>query len=188
MPQVSANDLRNGMKIEIDKNPYNIVKSEFVKPGKGQAFTRVRIKNLINNKVLDKTFKSNEKILLADVQERIMRMLYKDNDGVVFMDDKTFDQITIANDVIADKIVWFKDDLLYDLVFYNGQVIDITPPNFMELVITQTQPGERGNTASGRVLKPAITETGAEVQVPIFIEEGEKIKIDTRTGEYVSRT
>lgn len=188
MAEVGANDLKNGTKIEIDNNPYNIVKTELVKPGKGQSFTRCKIKNLKNQKVIEKTFKSNEKIKLADVEERVMRMLYKDQDGVVFMDDKTFDQVTVGLDMLDEQIVWFKDDLLYDLVFYKGEIIDVTPPNFMELVITETQPGERGNTASGRVLKPAITETGAEVQVPIFIEEGEKIKIDTRTGEYVSRT
>ena len=135
---------------------------------------------------VEKTFKSNEKVSLADVEEMKMRLLFKDADGATFMNDDTFDQIMIPMSLIADQEVWLMEELLYGIVFYKGEAVDFTPPTFMEMTITETAPGSRGDT-SGRVLKPAKTETGAEISVPIFIAEGEKIKIDTRTGEYVSR-
>jgi elongation factor P len=141
---------------------------------------------LLTGRVVEKTFKSGEKIGDADVEERKMRMLYKEADGAVFMDDNTFEQLTIANSLIEGKSQWLMEEVLYGVVFYKGQPIDVSPPTFMEMKIVETTPGARGDT-SGRVLKAAITESGATVQVPIFIEEGEKIKVDTRTGEYVSR-
>ena len=116
-----------------------------------------------------------------------MRMLYNDQDGAVFMDDSTYEQVTIPHDTVGDVARWLREDTLYDVVFYQGSAIAITPPTFMELVVTETEPGAKGDTASGRVLKPAIVDTGAKVQIPIFIGEGETIKVDTRTGEYVSR-
>ena len=158
-----------------------------VKPGKGQAFNRVKLKHLISGRVVEKVFKSGDKADLADVVESSMRMLYKEPTGVVFMDDNTFEQLIISNEKIGDVINWLKEDLLYDVVFLNNEPISVEPPTFMELLITDTSPGVRGDTASGRVMKPAILETGAKVQVPIFVEQGEKIKVDTRTGEYVSR-
>jgi elongation factor P len=187
MPQISTADVRSGYKVEVEGEPYNVVSNEFVKPGKGQPFNRIRLKHLKTGRVVEKTFKSNEKVDIADVEESKMRMLYKEADGVVFMDDTTFDQISISLTLIGDKEQWLIEEVLYDVVFYKGQPIDITPPTFMEMKIKETAPGVRGDTSSGRVLKPALTESGAKVQVPIFIEEGEKIKIDTRTGEYVSR-
>jgi elongation factor P len=186
MQQLDSNQLKKGMKLEIDGVPYNAVSVDLVKPGKGQAFTRVRVKNLLTGQVIEKTFKSNEKVGLADVEEATMRLLYKETDGAVFMDDKTFEQITIPMTLIGEDEVWLMEEQLYDIIFYKGEAVDFTPPTFMEMVITQTDPGERGNT-SGKVLKPAITETGAKVQVPIFVDSGEKVRIDTRTGEYVSR-
>ncbi|MGR3951537.1 MAG: elongation factor P [Chlamydia sp.] len=187
MAQISTNEMRAGIKLEIDKQPYNIISNEFVKPGKGQAFNRIKIKHLISGRVIERVYKSGDKENLADVAETNMRMLYRESDGVVLMDDVTFEQVTISNESITDVNMWLKEDMLYKVVFHNGQPVTIEPPTFMELVITETAPGVRGDTASGRVLKPAILETGAKVQIPIFVEQGEKIKVDTRTCEYVSR-
>lgn len=187
MAQYSTNEFKAGMKIEIDGQPFTIVANEFVKPGKGQAFNRVKLKGLLNQRVIERTFKSGEKVDAADVMETTMRMLYKDGDGVVFMDDNSFEQVTVPHENIEDVERWLMEDLVYEIVFYNGSPVSVLPPTFMEMKITETSPGVRGDTASGRVLKPATTESGAEIQVPIFIDEGEKVKIDTRTGEYVSR-
>jgi elongation factor P len=184
--QVATNEFKAGLKVEVDGEPYTIVANEFVKPGKGQPFNRVKLKHLKTGRVVERTFKSGEKIDLADVQEAKMRMLYKESDGVVFMDDQTYDQITISLKIIAEKEQWLMEETLYDVIFYKGEPIDFTPPTFMEMKIVDTAPGMRGDT-SGRVLKAAVTETGAKIQVPIFVNEGDKIKIDTRTGEYVSR-
>lgn len=186
MAQVSTNEFKAGLKVEVEGEPYTILANEFVKPGKGQPFNRVKLKHLLSSRVVEKTFKSGEKLDIADVEEGKMRMLYQEADGIVFMDDKTFDQITISSSSLDDKMHWLMEEVLYDIVFYKGQPIDVQPPTFMEMKITETMPGVRGDT-SGRVLKPATTESGAKVQIPIFIEEGERIKIDTRTGEYVSR-
>ncbi len=188
MATVDATNIKKGMKLEIDNAPFNVVQADYVKPGKGQAFTRVKMRNLITGQSLEKTFKSNEKFTLADVDETHMRLLYVEADGsAVFMNDNTYDQVTVPTSIIGDQDKWLKDDLLYAIVFYKGEPVDLTPPNIIELKITETAPGDKGNTASGRVLKPATTDTGAVVQVPIFIEEGENIRVDTRTGEYISR-
>jgi len=186
MAQVSTNEMRAGLKIEVEGEPYTIIANEFVKPGKGQAFNRVKLKHLKTGRVVEKTFKSGEKFDLADVEETKMRMLYSDSDGVVFMDDVSFEQVTIPNEIIQDQAQWLMEEVLYGVVFYKGEPIEVIPPTFMEMKITETAPGVRGDT-SGRVLKPAVTESGAKIQVPIFVEEGEKIKVDTRTGTYVSR-
>lgn len=187
MAQVSTNEFKTGMKIEVDGDPYTIVGAEFVKPGKGQAFTRTKLKHLLSGRVVEKTFKSGEKFELADVEEKTMRMVYREQEQAVFMDDANFDQLSVPLSVIGDRERWLKEDEVYDIIFYRGAPVDFTPPTFMELLITETAPGVRGDTASGRVLKPAVLETGAKVQIPIFIDEGEKIKVDTRTGDYVSR-
>ncbi len=187
MAQYSTGDLKPGFKIEVEGEPYTVVSNEFVKPGKGQPFNRVRVKHLMTNRVVEKTFKSGEKVDVADVEENKMRMLYKEADAAIFMDDKTFDQVSISLQSLGDNERWLMEETLYDVVFYKGQPIDVQPPTFMEMKVVETMPGVRGDTASGRVLKPATTETGAKIQVPIFVEEGEKIKVDTRTGEYVSR-
>lgn len=187
MAQVSTNDIKIGMKVEVDGEPYNVVSNEFVKPGKGQAFNRIKLKNLLSGRVVERTFKSGDKLDLADVEQARMRLLYTEADGAIFMDDSSFEQTSIPFSVIKDNKQWLKEDTLYDIIFYKGSPIDLIPPTFMELKVTETAPGVRGDTASGRVLKPAILETGAKVQVPIFVEEGELLKIDTRTCEYVSR-
>lgn len=187
MAQVSTNEFRKGMKIEVEGQPYTIVSNEFVKPGKGQAFNRVRLKHLITARTIEVTLKSGEKVEVADVSETEMRMLYKEADGVVFMDESSFEQIKISNEQVGEMNQWLMEDLLYGVIFYKGQPVTIEPPTFMEMRIVDTAPGDRGNTASGRVLKPAVTESGAKIQVPIFVLQDEVIKIDTRTGEYVSR-
>ncbi len=188
MAQVNTNDLKQGMKVEIDKQPYLVVSLQFVKPGKGQAFTRTKIKNLLTGRVIEKTFRSGEKLDHADVEETEMRLLYQDGENAVFMDDKTFEQYNVPLTQVGDMTQWLMDDKLYSIIFYKKQPISIEPPTFMDMEVTETDPGVRGDTASGRVLKPAVTESGAKVQIPIFIEQGEIIKIDTRTGEYVSRS
>lgn len=186
MPVVSTSELRLGMKVEVDKEPYLIISNEFVKPGKGNAFNRIKMKNMISGRVIERTYKSGDRLDLADIEETQMRFLYKEAGGAVFMDEKTFDQITISNETIGGNEQWLMEEIIYQVVFYKGNVIELAPPTFMEMNIVETSPGVRGDT-SGRVLKPATTETGAKIQVPIFVEEGERIKVDTRTGEYVSR-
>lgn len=187
MGSISTNEIKAGMKVEVDGQPYAIVSNEYVKPGKGQAFNRIKIKHLKSGRVVEKTYKSGDKLDEADVEEAWMRMLYKDHESVTFMNDQTFDQIQISLENLADVSQWLVEDLLYDVIFHKGEPINVIPPTFIEVKIIETTPGDRGNTASGRVLKPAIVETGAEIQVPIFIDQGEKIKVDTRNGEYVSR-
>lgn len=187
MASVSTNEIKAGMKVEIDKEPYLIIGNEFVKPGKGQAFNRIKQKNMITGRVVERTYKSGEKFDLADIEERQMRFLYKDPDGAVFMDDKSFDQVTITNELIGESAQWLMEEVIYQIVFYKGAPIELTAPTFLEMTVVDTSPGVRGDTASGRVMKPAVTDTGAKIQVPIFVEQGEKIKVDTRTCEYVSR-
>lgn len=187
MGQVSTNDIKPGMKLEAEGEPCLVISNEFVKPGKGQAFNRIRLKNIITGRVVEKTYKSGEKFDEADILEAKMRLLYLESDGAVFMDDKSFDQVSIPFSIIRETKNWLKDDVLYDVIFYKGAVIEVIPPTFMEFTVKETSTGVRGDTASGRVLKPAVLETGANIQIPIFIDAGEKIKVDTRNGEYVSR-
>lgn len=187
MAQASTSDIRGGFKLEIEGQPYTVISNEFVKPGKGQAFNRIRVKHLLTGRTVEKTFKSGEKIDLADVAEKEVRLLYGELDAAVFMCDETFEQYTISFSVMGDTRNWLKDDSTYRVIFYNGEPVTVEAPTFMEFKIIETSPGVRGDTASGRVMKPAKIDTGAEIQVPIFVEEGEIIKVDTRTGEYASR-
>ncbi len=187
MGQIPTSDFRSGLKIEVDGQPYTIVTNQFVKPGKGQAFNRVRMKHLMSGRVIEKTFKSGETVAQADVQESEMRLLYVDQSGATFMHDESYEQLIVPSDKIGEVKQWLTDDCVYSLIFYKGEPVTIEPPTFMELKIVETDPGIRGDTASGRVMKPATLSTGAIVQVPIFIEQGEMIKVDTRTGDYVSR-
>lgn len=187
MSQASTNEIKPGMKVEVDGEPYLVISNQFVKPGKGQAFNRIKIKNIITGRAIEKTYKSGDKLDLADVTEAKMRLLYVEQDGAVFMDDTTFEQISVLFSSMGENKNWLKEDTLYDIIMYKGRVIEVQPPTFIEVIITETEPGVKGDTASGRVLKPAIIETGAKIQIPIFVDQGEKIKVDTRTGEYVSR-
>ncbi len=187
MAQITTTDFKPGIKVEMDGQPFVIVTNEFCKPGKGQAFNRVRFKHLLTGRTVDKTLKSGEKLDLADVHEANMRMLYRESEGIIFMDDKTFEQIKISTEHVGDADQWMLEDQMYIVLFYNGIPVAVQPPTFMEIKIIRCDPGDRGNTASGRVLKPAEIESGAKIQVPLFVEEGEIVKVDTRTGEYVSR-
>lgn len=186
MAQVSTNEFRGGLKVEVEGEPYTIVSNEFIKPGKGQPFNRVKLKHLMTDRVIERTFKSGDRLELADVMETKYRLLYTDADNANFMDDNSFEQIAVPLKTVGDIKQWLIDEVIYTIIFYKGQPIEVVPPTFMEMTITESAPGLRGDT-SGRVLKPATTETGAKVQVPLFVNEGDKIKIDTRTGEYVSR-
>lgn len=186
MAQISTNEFKAGLKIEVDGQPYTIVVNQFVKPGKGQAFNRVKLKHLLTERTIERNFKSGETFDIADVKDTKMRLLYVEPDQAVFMDDESFEQISVPMEKIADIKQWLMDDIIYSIVFYKGEIATVEPPTFMDMTIVETAPGIRGDT-SGRVLKPAVTNTGAKVQIPIFIEQEEQVKIDTRTGEYVSR-
>lgn len=186
MASFNTNEFRSGLKIILDGDPYNIVENEFVKPGKGQAFNRVKVKNLKTNKVLDKTFKSGESVEAADVLETDMQYLYSDGEFWHFMDPNSYEQYAAPEAAVADASQWFKDQDICSVTLWNNVPLAVEPPNFVELKIVETDPGLKGDTAQGGV-KPAKLETGASVRVPLFLEEGEMIKVDTRSGEYVSR-
>jgi len=186
MASYSTNEFKGGLKIMLDGDPHTIVENEFVKPGKGQAFNRARVKNLLTGRTVERTFKSGDSVEAADVLDTDMQYLYNDGEHWHFMDQITFEQIAAEKTAMGDSALYLKEEDICELTLWNGQPIAVTPPNFVELKITQTDPGVRGDTATGGN-KPAHMETGAVVKVPLFIEEGEIIKIDTRTGEYVSR-
>ncbi|WP_035588049.1 elongation factor P [Hippea jasoniae] len=183
---VATNEFRRGLKLEIDNEPYEIVDYEHVKPGKGQAFVRVKLKNLKTGNVVEKTFKSGTKLQKAEVEERQMQYLYSDGDGYHFMDLTSYDQISIPPDVMGDAAKFIQENKEVGVLLYNGLPIGVSLPNFVELKIVETEPGFKGDTAATGT-KPATLETGAVVQVPFFLKEGDIIKIDTRTGEYVER-
>ncbi|MFW5876287.1 MAG: elongation factor P [Myxococcota bacterium] len=181
-----TSDIRKGLKVRIDGQPYVVVDHQFVKPGKGQAFTRTRLKNMITGSVLDRTFKSGEKLEKADLDERQMQYLYPEGDRRVFMDTQTYDQISLSDEQLAENVNYLLDGSMVDVLFYEGKPIDITPPMFVELKVSETDPGFKGDTTTGGT-KPAKLETGYSVNVPLFINEGDVLKIDTRTGSYVER-
>ena len=182
----SSNAFKSGLRIILDQDPYIIVANEFVKPGKGQAFNRVRVRNLKTGKVIDKTFKSGENVEAADVVDKDMQFLYADGEMWHFMEQDTFEQYAANEAAISDAKNWLKDQDICQVTLWNNEPIVVIPPNFVELEVIETDPGLRGDTASGGI-KPAKLSTGAVVRVPLFIEEGEILKIDTRSKEYVSR-
>lgn len=186
MAQYNTSEFRSGLKIMIDGDPYVIVENEFVKPGKGQAFNRVKIRNLKTGRVIDRTYKSGESVEAADVLEKDMQYLYSDGEYWHFMDQESFEQIAADTNAVGENTKWLKEQDICTLTLWNGVPISVTPPNFVELKIVETDPGVRGDTSGGGG-KPATLETGAVVRVPLFVPEGEIIKVDTRTGEYVSR-
>ena len=186
MATYSTNEFRSGLKLMLDGDPCSIIANEFVKPGKGQAFNRVKIRNLKTGRVLEKTFKSGETVEAADVIDTDMQYLYTDGDTWYFMDPDTFEQVGADEHAVTDAIKWLKEQDSCEVTLWNGNPIAVTPPNHVILKVTETDPGLRGDTSGGGG-KPATCETGAVVRVPLFIEEGELIKVDTRTGEYVSR-
>jgi len=179
-------ELRKGTKVEIDGEPYIVAESQFVKPGKGNAFTRCRLKSLVSGNVIDRTWKSGERIKKASLEEMQMQFLYADGDQYNFMNTSTYDQIAIPKDNLGDAHLYLLEQMEVSVLFHNGQPLSIELPNFVVLEITHADPGVKGNTATGAT-KPATLETGAVVQVPLFVEQGEKVKVDTRTGEYVER-
>lgn len=186
MATYSTNELRNGLKILVDGEPCTIVESQFVKPGKGQAFTRIKHKNLLTGRVVERTLKSGESVEAADVVETDMQFLYSDGSHWHFMNPATYEQVTANESAMGDAADWIKEQDVCTVTLWNGVPIQVTPPNFVNLEITETDPGVKGDTSSGGQ-KPATLETGATVKVPLFVQIGEVIKIDTRTGEYVSR-
>ena len=183
---VSAGDFRNGVTIEYDNNIYQIIEFQHVKPGKGAAFVRTKLKNIISGGVVEKTFRPNEKCPQARIDRRDMQYLYSDGDLYHFMDVESYEQIALNEDSIGDSLKFVKENEMCKICSHKGSVFAIEPPLFVELIITETEPGFKGDTATGAT-KPATVETGAVVYVPLFVEEGDKIKIDTRTGEYLSR-
>lgn len=186
MAQYATNQFKSGLKILIDGEPCAIIENEFVKPGKGQAFNRVKIRNLKTGRVIERTYKSGETVEAADVVETDMQYLYNDGEFWYFMNPETYEQIAASSTAMGDAAKWLKGEEICTLTLWNGEPISVTPPNFVTLKITDTDPGVRGDTASGGS-KPATLETGAVVKVPLFIDNGEVIKVDTRTGEYVGR-
>ncbi len=181
-----TNEFRKGLKIEIDGEPFLMVDSQFVKPGKGQAFTRTKLKSLISGNVIDRTYKSGEKVAKAPVEETDMQYLYSVGDEYNFMDLSSYETIAIAKDNLADAWKWLRESLEVKILLYKGLPISIELPNFVELEITYCEPGVKGDTATGAT-KLAQLESGAEVQVPLFINQNEKIRVDTRTGSYTER-
>jgi elongation factor P len=183
---VDTSQFRNGLKIEIDGEPFTMTYFQHVKPGKGGAFVRTKIKNLRTGRSLDKTFRSGEKVDEADVEDKRMQFLYMDGDQLVFMDTESYDQIPFSAEQVGDARKYLLESLEVDVLFWRGKPINLELPSFIEAAVSQTDPGIKGDTASGST-KPATIESGAVVQVPLFIKEGEKIRVDTRTGAYVER-
>lgn len=186
MATYSTNEFKGGLKIMLDGYPCSIIENEFVKPGKGQAFSRVKIRNLQTGRVIERTFKSGETVEAADVMETDMQYLYTDGEFWYFMHPETYEQVGASDTAVGDNIKWLKEQDSCVVTLWNGDPISITPPNFVFLKVADTDPGVRGDTSGGGG-KPATLETGAVVRVPLFIDIGENIKVDTRTGEYVGR-
>ena len=186
MASYGTNQLKNGLKLLIDNEPCVVVDTDMVKPGKGQAFTRVKVKNLLSGRVTERTYKSGESAEGADVIDTEMQYLYSDGESWNFMNPATYEQVAADVNAMGDTAQWIKEEDVCAVTLWNGQPILVTAPNFVELEITETDPGLKGDTSSGGS-KPATLETGAVVRVPLFIQQGERIKVDTRTGAYVSR-
>ena len=183
---ISAGDFRNGITVEMEGNVFQIIEFQHVKPGKGAAFVRTKLKNIINGGGVEKSFRPTEKFPQARIDRKDMQYLYSDGDLFNFMDTETYDQIALNAEAVGDALKFVKENEMVKICSFNGNVFAIEPPLFVELEITETEPGFKGDTATGAT-KPAIVETGAKVMVPLFVENGEVIKIDTRSGEYLSR-
>ena len=183
---ISAGDFKNGITLEIDGNVCQIVEFQHVKPGKGAAFVRTKYKNIITGSVLEKSFRPTEKFPAARIERVDMQYLYDDGDLYYFMNVETYDQVGLTKDQVGDSLKFVKENEMVKLCSHNGSVFSVEPPLFVELKITDTEPGFKGDTATGAT-KPAVVETGATVSVPLFVEQDDVIKIDTRTGEYLSR-
>jgi len=181
-----TSDIKKNLKIKLDGTPFSVVEFQFVKPGKGNAFTRTKLRNMMTGAVIERTFRSNEKLEPADMEERQMQFLYKEGESFVFMDTGTYDQLHLSAEQLGDYQWYLIDGTNVDVLFFNEKPIGVTPPTFVELKVVSTEPGFKGDT-SGGAMKPAKMETGLQVNVPLFINEGETLKIDTRTGQYSER-
>lgn len=181
-----TSDIRKGLKVLIDGVPYTVVDFQFVKPGKGNAFTRTKMKNLITGAVIDRTYKSGEKLEPAEMEDRAMQYLYQDGEGYHFMDQQSYEQVSIPEDVVGDAKNWLLENMECMVSVFSGRPVSVSVPNFVELEVAHTDPGLKGDTVSG-ARKPATLSTGAVINVPLFVNTGDKLKIDTRTGEYVER-
>ncbi len=186
MPNFSTNELKPGLKVLLDAEPCSILENDYVKPGKGQAFNRVKVRNLRSGRVWERTLKSGDTLEGADVVEVDLEYSYTDGEFWFFMDPNTFEQYSADSKAVADAEKWLKEQELYEITFFNGVPLAVTPPNFIELEIIETDPGLKGDTAQGGN-KPAKLSTGAIVRVPLFVTEGQIVRVDTRSGEYVSR-
>jgi elongation factor P len=186
MATFNSNEFKSGLKIMINGDPHNIVENEFVKPGKGQAFSRVRVRNLKTGRVVEKTYKSGETVEAADVFETEVQYLYNDGEDWHFMHPESYEQYSIGKGAIGDAALWMQEEGICDMTLFNGAPLSVLPPNFVEMKIVQTDPGMRGDTSGGGG-KPATLDSGAVVRVPLFVQEDEVIKVDTRSGEYVGR-
>jgi elongation factor P len=183
---VTASDFRNGVTIEVDGKVCQVIEFQHVKPGKGAAFVRTKLKDIINGGVIETTYRPTEKFPQAHIERRDMQYLYSDGDLYNFMDTESYEQIAVNQDIVGDSLKFVKENEMCKVNSYNGNVFAIEPPLFVELEITDTEPGFKGDTATGAT-KPATVETGAQVSVPLFVNQGDVIKIDTRSGEYLSR-
>ena len=183
---VSAGDFRNGLTIELDNAVYQVIEFQHVQPGKGAAFVRTKLRNIKSGGVVEKTFRPTEKCAQAHIERSEMQYLYTDGELYNFMDTTTFDQIALSAEQIGDALKFVKENDMVKILSHNGEVFSVEPPLFAELVVTETEPGVKGDTATGAT-KPAVVETGATVYVPLFVDQGDKISIDTRTGEYLKR-
>ena len=183
---IKANDLRAGVTVEMDGQPFEVIKYAHVKPGKGTAFVRVTLKNLFTGASHERTIRPEEKMGRARLDERSGTFMYRAGDDYHFMDEETYEEFALGADALGDKAAWLKDGLSIRLAFWGGRLVSVTPPNFIELAVTETEPGVRGDTATGAT-KTATLETGAVVTVPLFINEGDVVRVDSRTGAYVDR-
>ena len=180
-----TSDIKKGLRFELDGEPFVVVEFQFVKPGKGTAFTRTKIRNMISGAVLDRTFKSGEKLKPADTEDREMQFLY--NDGEFhFLDNSNYEQVSLESSVVGEAVNYLTENMMIEVSFFQGRSIGLSLPNFVVLEVEETAPGEKGNTVTG-ASKPALVSTGYTVNVPLFVNEGDQLRIDTRTGEYVER-
>jgi elongation factor P len=183
---VDTSEFRNGLKIELDGQPFTITYFQHVKPGKGGAFVRTKLKNLLTGRVVDRTFRAGERCDEADVEEKDMQYLYQDADGRTFMDTQSFEQTPIDEKVLGDAVQFLLENMVVTVLFWRGKPVNVQLPNYIEALVTQSDPGLKGDTSSG-AQKPATIETGYTLNVPLFIEQGDRIRVDTRTGEYSER-
>ncbi|HOM03077.1 MAG TPA: elongation factor P [Acetivibrio sp.] len=183
---ISAGDFRNGATFELDGQIFQVVEFQHVKPGKGAAFVRTKLKNIVTGATVERTFNPTDKMPKAHIERKDMQYLYNDGDLYYFMDVETFEQLPLGKDKIGDSLKFVKENVVVKILSHKGNVFGIEPPNFVELEVTETEPGFKGDTATGAT-KPAVVETGASIKVPLFVNIGDVIRIDTRTGEYMER-